>query len=646
MSLQVKVDVAGQIRLFKTVTFTDPYAFIEEALQNAQRAKATEVRITTGEDEIVISDNGNGLTDPESLFTMSKTGWDEDTVNDQSPFGLGFFSCVALADVVRVDSNQFYYVFDIKSLLHYGDTSIETGELDEPVQGFKVTLTGLDVKFSIFTFKEKVKQCAKFISELTTFLNDEPLEHIEYTKTDGSPYAYVIDVPGLKGWIRPFREYYEFGEYKTLKIFHQNRFVKDLPMYGISGMLLVSKNLLDFKAPDRKDIIQNEKLKRFDEYILSHIKKCLKAVIESATDDILNKYQDILDKYLTIADYKESMKYLVIDDPDQVKKIENKKQEDLQYLSISSLKELFKRDEPIVEDKSSEGYVLEETKLRGYIKSGEHPVNVDRSYGTLRYNTYTDPPIDPKEIPKTMTNREGVGLNSLETKPLVYYVEPRDLKDHSDRILQALQCKIPVIVIKNKLEIKVLKDVPQAKYLGSLEHKTVYKIKLKNPGIQSINEQRANRMFAAVSMMMGLSSNVFRIGDLKCTQEMMFGDTIVKKETYKESIISCGHTILIDRKIINKSRIKDISDSQLHIGELFFILSNLEPLAENLLNVLLTIENKTVNRHLKQLKGEEVKTDNVITYKKKGETIFTTQQMMAHIAKNLSTNEVCDWIGL
>jgi len=122
--VNVKVDVIGQIKLFKTATFPSKLPFIEEALQNAQRSKATLVEVWTKEDEVIITDDGIGLNDPEDLFTIAKSGWDQETIKDQNPFGLGFFSCITMADLITVESNNFRCIFDVPKMLKTNSTDI------------------------------------------------------------------------------------------------------------------------------------------------------------------------------------------------------------------------------------------------------------------------------------------------------------------------------------------------------------------------------------------------------------------------------------------------------------------------------------------------------------------------------------------
>jgi len=92
---------------------------LSELLQNARRASATRVDITTTvrEDtrcEIIITDNGAGISDPQILLTFGESDWDEHTDVTENAAGMGFYSLastgctIASADwVCTIDRDGF-----------------------------------------------------------------------------------------------------------------------------------------------------------------------------------------------------------------------------------------------------------------------------------------------------------------------------------------------------------------------------------------------------------------------------------------------------------------------------------------------------------------------------------------------------------
>jgi hypothetical protein len=66
---------------------------LNELLQNARRAGATEVNIRTDRvNNLIIEDNGSGVFRPETIVTLGKSDWDESIHNNEDPAGMGIFS--------------------------------------------------------------------------------------------------------------------------------------------------------------------------------------------------------------------------------------------------------------------------------------------------------------------------------------------------------------------------------------------------------------------------------------------------------------------------------------------------------------------------------------------------------------------------
>ena len=66
---------------------------ISELLQNARRANASRVDITTRYDRTVtISDNGHGIADPATLLSFGQSDWSVETARAEDPAGMGIFS--------------------------------------------------------------------------------------------------------------------------------------------------------------------------------------------------------------------------------------------------------------------------------------------------------------------------------------------------------------------------------------------------------------------------------------------------------------------------------------------------------------------------------------------------------------------------
>lgn len=86
--------------------FTERYTLLRELLQNARRAKATRVTVTydATRQHLTVVDDGVGIADFQQLFTLHQSGWDEATIRDEHPFGVGFAQCLYSATRCIVES--------------------------------------------------------------------------------------------------------------------------------------------------------------------------------------------------------------------------------------------------------------------------------------------------------------------------------------------------------------------------------------------------------------------------------------------------------------------------------------------------------------------------------------------------------------
>lgn len=77
---------------------------LTELTQNVYRAGGSRMVICVNYDarELIVHDDGPGVSDPATLFTAGQSGWD-DTVTD--PAGLGFFALLGMATEVTITSH-------------------------------------------------------------------------------------------------------------------------------------------------------------------------------------------------------------------------------------------------------------------------------------------------------------------------------------------------------------------------------------------------------------------------------------------------------------------------------------------------------------------------------------------------------------
>lgn len=130
--------------------FANDLTVIQELIQNARRAGATTVWVTTGlsadgSPTVAIIDNGRGLEDFSVLLRVATSGWNDETKANEGPYGLGFMSAVYSAKHVEVVSLGKVLRMDRDRVLADGKFEVEDYEEALPDGAVTaVTLHGID----------------------------------------------------------------------------------------------------------------------------------------------------------------------------------------------------------------------------------------------------------------------------------------------------------------------------------------------------------------------------------------------------------------------------------------------------------------------------------------------------------------------
>lgn len=121
---------------------------LSELFQNSQRARATKGEILTSENSFTYSDNGHGLLDGingfHTLLKIAESNFDNETINDQDPMGLGIHALLAHESIRRVAfvSGNHRLTLDTKRCWtdcdYYTHWFKQLEELKEPITGFQV----------------------------------------------------------------------------------------------------------------------------------------------------------------------------------------------------------------------------------------------------------------------------------------------------------------------------------------------------------------------------------------------------------------------------------------------------------------------------------------------------------------------------
>lgn len=122
-----------------------------ELFQNSQRAGATRVEITTTDNSFTIADNGHGLIGNvegfHTLLKIAESRFDNETIEDQNPMGLGIVSLLTHDQVTEVTFSSASLELTIDTKRWWDDPDYysvwyeKLVSLDQPVTGLRISAT-------------------------------------------------------------------------------------------------------------------------------------------------------------------------------------------------------------------------------------------------------------------------------------------------------------------------------------------------------------------------------------------------------------------------------------------------------------------------------------------------------------------------
>lgn len=189
-------------------TFTSHDIFIQELMQNAHRAGATQLDIHYDEELGIISfsDNGKGIGDSEieALLTLGESDWSDEVTASAHPYGLGFASAVFASTKIMIKSEHLVTLFDTAPVLA-GET-IYVDHTPTRDKGTKIALALNDGVIETRFHSTKLEKLKSLIDDkaqafpIPVFFNGwqihrgAALELQPMTFADGSPRRFETEV--------------------------------------------------------------------------------------------------------------------------------------------------------------------------------------------------------------------------------------------------------------------------------------------------------------------------------------------------------------------------------------------------------------------------------------------------------------------
>jgi len=585
--VQLQVNVINQLKLLRQSTFKDTLCFLDEDIQNAQRAKATEVKVSVDYQSktVIIENNGQILKKPQALFSIAESEWDEDVKSTENPFGMGFFSNITVSNLIKIYTGNKLITFDVENMIQTNDTEIKVEKLEDNYEGFKLVLNNFDFSTaSSSDIKERVRLLGRYIHELDIYYNNDLQEKKDLTQGDDSIYKLPIEDAGIfKGWIA-LNNNYGWGD--NVNIFYKGRLVTKLEsMPYLKGDLHITDRALNLTSPDRKDIIKDTKFYEFKEMVKLYAEQlCMETMLEGDEDEI-NEFTSAISWYVNKKEIKNMIKFLTFKSNDE---------KDINYLkgvaiaktknkSINNFKdyELHLRKES---NKQNESHFEE------IVVNAKSKTNPDKAKGIVHHegsSSYSDGYVEKPEIKDNETTVKQGEIIINNDQP-VFYIGFSEVEKYEYKLNVIKHYNLKIIIARNKIEEEILKNMKESDnvlHISELIEDVNITGTLSNTELNT-KEQRALMLLDMISQMVGLSHNAFAIGDLIVTKNVKVESLDLDTQIIEDSIVVIrdidAEKVYVDRSIIDQNNLRDDLEINLDISDYKFILSNLYNIVEEL----------------------------------------------------------------
>lgn len=581
--LTISTDTAKRLlKIREGVVYNDITTFIDELIQNAQRAKATIVKIYANENTFSIIDNGYGCDNPKDLFTLDVSGFG-------IGFGEGFNSIYTVADWFEIETLDWKSTKDIKEGLRKND--LEVIPIENPFyQGFKVKLKGEKIECYINEIIKKSRSICSLIPNIEFYVNDEIV-----CKKD----IFQIN-PEYKFYQRFSNSMYEgkialttHGRYNNIEIYSEYRHVMSLPAYGATGVILLKPNAVNLRVPDRKSIIYDEKRTKLENMIHKDVIYLVSELLKDSDSDTIASYAEIIECYLSVKEYIKYLsigKYSIANQYDTRRKI-NKDE------TIDNEK---KQDEVMVNKEKIEQDVKDADKNNTHNESKpNYQPDTKRQKDDQHFSSFVTPNNHSVILKSEL---EKVNIKNIKQKKNVVWVEKNQVSDKSDLISKYEYYGIFTFISPHILYDKALKfmDIP---HIDSVQDQSIEKVyEVTRTGSLTKKEERIMELLEFIETQLHLP-RTFYISDIKCKKIVSLrGSKIYQENITVHGYAQNGTVIHLNRKSLNYGKINSILLGRDTIGihDVRFILSNINLISHELAHIIYNTEDNTKEHYKRE----------------------------------------------
>ena len=583
--VELKVNVINQLKLFRQSTFKDILCFLDEDIQNAQRAKAKEVRVYAEKynNRLVIENDGCVLENPQSLFSIAESGWDNDVKKSENPFGMGFFSNISVSNLVEIISGNKHIIFDVDKMINTGNCNLEVLEYNDYYDGFKLILNNFDYN-NIYSFEieERLERLGKYIHELDIYYNDKLQEKKDLTEVE-SDYCFSTKIEDIdvKGWMA-INSNYSFNSCQ-ISVYYKGRFVSNLEKYPyLKGDLHINDRVLNLTSPDRKDIIKDKKYNDFIELINMYAKDFAHECYKNGEDDDIEEYCNAINYYIDKNELLQNTKFSVFKGEDKISYLKNIAVVRNENKNIKT----FKAYNYYLDNRNS---IQSESQVEEVYINEPMDIEVEEEKGVIfqkgGISSYDGKVIKPEISNKDLNEKDGEFISKSNGQP-IFWMAFEEIEKYEYKFNIIKHYGFTLIVARNKVEESILKTVNKefnVFHVSELQEQVEFHSTISNTEL-NIKERRALMILDMISKVFEFDHNIFSIGDVMTVKIVTIDNTDIKNEIIDENVVivkdSESNKVYVDRSIIELAKIENRLDNKLSLLDVQFILQNIKDISK------------------------------------------------------------------
>lgn len=562
--VSIRVNAINRLKKIRAGLVYDSITTVmDELLQNCQRSfsvsniKHPVIDIIAENDTLIIRDNGDGCSNPQSIFEFETSGW-----NIEDAFGQGGSESVfQIADYINIRSQDWVVSVNVFEMIEKEDLYADVTFTEEYFHGYEITLKGTKIQDNLITLIEYLRSVTQYF-DYDVYINGELVERKDlhdfkavYKETfTGKLYKATLSVQ--KG-------------YRNIDIYYEKRKVCDLWFPGVYGVVELARGAVNLKAPDRKSIIYDEKRSKFYESLKEDCKLLYLGFVSQATESEFDEFQYGIEQNLTPADYADYLPCYDLNNPHR----------------IAMLKEEVASEDTVYEKQKLECTTAYNDGTSLYLPES---MGVKKQY------------IPAKKSPRT----KGEFRSKLGKILNIAWCDLSKKDSLQEMINTAENVGIKVIYAKNNLYAKAFQywgipyledimEVSKARYI-------VRNTRGKNYTYTS-KEERLMHVLRKIEEYYGLE-DVFRIADV---QEHLYVenngqatiDTVIKTPV---AAIKDRQKIYLDRASLNLGKVNiSAATAKITKFDVLVIMLNINTIASGLAKILYNTVDRTVDHYNK-----------------------------------------------